>query len=127
MCFFAERPGSSNVCLLLFLGGGNYLRTLSPVVLWDHQDKPPPATRARQALRFAAAIETAVPEEGEGSLGGSVVKKSDCTARDPGSIPRLGRSPREGNGNPLQYSFLENPRDRGAWWITVHGVTKSWT
>ena len=47
--------------------------------------------------------------------------------RDTGSIPGLGRSPGEGNGNPLQYSCLENPMDRGAWWATVHGVTKSWT
>ena len=88
-----------------------------------------PASHQSQAssIRFAAAIETAVSEEGEGSPGGSVVKKSDCSARDPGSIPRLGRSPREGNGNSLQYSFLENPRDRGAWWATVHGVTESWT
>ena len=39
--------------------------------------------------------------------------------------PGLGRSPGEGNGNPLQYSFLENPMDRGAWWATVHGVAKS--
>ena len=46
---------------------------------------------------------------------------------DVGSIPRLGRSPGEGNGNPLRYSCLENPTDRGAWWATVHGVTKSWT
>ena len=38
-----------------------------------------------------------------------------------------GRSPEEGNGNPLQYSCLENPMDRGAWWATVHGVAKSWT
>ena len=38
-----------------------------------------------------------------------------------------GRSPGEGNGNPLPYSCLENPMDRGAWWATVHGVTKSWT
>ena len=44
--------------------------------------------------------------------------------RDAGSIPRLGRSPGEGNGNPLQYSCLENPMDRGAWWATIHGVTK---
>ena len=43
-----------------------------------------------------------------------------------GSIPGLGRSP-GGNGNPLQYSCLENPMDRGAWWATVHGVTKSQT
>ena len=47
--------------------------------------------------------------------------------RDMGSIPGWGRSPEGGNGNPLQYSFLENPMDRGAWWTTVHGVTKSLT
>ena len=46
---------------------------------------------------------------------------------DPGSISGLGRSPGEGNGNPLQYSCLENSMDRGAWWATDHGVTKSWT
>ena len=45
--------------------------------------------------------------------------------RDAGSIPGSGRSPGEGNGNPLQYSCLENPMDRGAWWDTVHGVTQS--
>ena len=47
--------------------------------------------------------------------------------RDTDSIPRLGRSPGEGNGNLLQYSCLENPMDRGAWWATVHGVSKSRT
>ena len=47
--------------------------------------------------------------------------------RDVGLIPRLGRSPEVGNGNPLQYSCLENPMDRGAWWATVHGVAKSQT
>ena len=46
-------------------------------------------------------------------------------AGDVGSVPGLGRSFGEGNGNPLQYSFLENPVDRGAWWATVHEVTKS--
>ena len=46
---------------------------------------------------------------------------------DMGSIPGLGRSPGEGNGNPLQYSCLENPMDRGAWWATVHRVAKSRT
>ena len=45
-------------------------------------------------------------------------------ARDLGSIPGLGRSPEEGHGNLLQYSFLENPMERGAWWATVHRVTK---
>ena len=46
---------------------------------------------------------------------------------DLSSIPGLGRSPGEGNGNPLQYSCLGNPMDRGAWQATVHGVAKSWT
>ena len=59
--------------------------------------------------------------------GGSDGKASACNARDPGSIPGLGRSPGEGNGNPLQYSCLENPMDGGAWQATVHGVAKSRT
>ena len=54
-------------------------------------------------------------------------KSSACNIGDLGSIPGLGRSPGGGNGNPLQYSCLRNPRDRGAWWATVHGVTKSQT
>ena len=54
----------------------------------------------------------------------SVGKESACNAGDLGSIPGLGRSPGEGNGNPRQYSCLENPMDRGAWWATVHGVTR---
>ena len=57
----------------------------------------------------------------------SVGKESACNAGDLGLIPGLGRSPREGNGNPLQYSCLENPMDRGLWQTTVHGVAKSWT
>ena len=48
-------------------------------------------------------------------------------AEDPSLIPGLGRSPGRGHGNLLQYSCLENPMDRGAWWATDHGVTKSWT
>ena len=59
--------------------------------------------------------------------GGSDGKEPTCHARDPGWIPGLGRSPGEGNGNLLQYSFLENSMDRGAWWATVHGVAKNWT
>ena len=54
-------------------------------------------------------------------------KESACNAGDLGSIPESGRSSGEGNGNPLQYSCLENSMDRGAWWATVHGVTKSQT
>ena len=56
----------------------------------------------------------------------SVGKESACSAGDLGSIPQLGRSPGEGNGNPLQYPCLENLMDRGAWWAAVHGVAKSW-
>ena len=57
----------------------------------------------------------------------SVGKESACNAGDLGWIPGSGRSPGEGNGNPLQYSCLENPMDRGAWWATAHGVARSWT
>ena len=60
-----------------------------------------------------------------GFPGGSDGKESACKAGDLGSIPRLGRSHGRGHGNPLQYSCLENPMDRGAWWATVHGVAKS--
>ena len=62
-----------------------------------------------------------------GFLGGSDGKESACNSGDLGSIPELGRSLGEGNGNPLQYSCLENPMDRGTWRATVHGVTQSWT
>ena len=53
-----------------------------------------------------------------------MLKNLSANAGDMGSIPGLGRAPGEGNGNPLQYSFLENPTDRGAWWDTVHGIAK---
>ena len=54
-------------------------------------------------------------------------KESACNARDVGSNPGSGRSPREGNGNPLQYSCLGNPIESEAWWARVHGVTKNQT
>ena len=57
----------------------------------------------------------------------SVVAQMVNNAGDPGMIPGWGRSPGEGDGNPLQYSCLENSRDRGAWWATVHGLEKRWT
>ena len=56
-----------------------------------------------------------------GFPGGSDSKESACNAGDPGLIPELGRSPREENGNSLQYSCLENSMDRGAWWAIIHG------
>ena len=65
--------------------------------------------------------------EFQGFPGGLEVQVSACDMGDLGSIPGSGRSPGEANGNPLQYSYLENPMDRGAWWATVHGVAKSQT
>ena len=62
-----------------------------------------------------------------GFPGGSDGKESACSAGDPGSITGSGRSPGEGNGNPLQYTCLENPMDGEAWQATVHGVAKSLT
>ena len=59
--------------------------------------------------------------------GGSVAKDPPANARDTGSIPGLGRSAGVGSDNPLQYSCLGNPEDRGAWWATVHGVARSRT
>ena len=61
----------------------------------------------------------------DGQLLCSDGKESTCNAGDLGLIPGSGRTPGEGNGNPLQYSCLENPMDRGAWWATVHWVAKS--
>ena len=58
---------------------------------------------------------------------GSDGEESACNAKDPGSIPGLGRSPGERNDNPVQYSCLENSMDRAAWQATIHGVAKSQT
>ena len=62
-----------------------------------------------------------------GVPGGSEGKESACNVGDLGSIPGLGRSPGEGNGNPLQYCCLENPNGQKTWWATVHMITMSWT
>ena len=67
-----------------------------------------------------------MPEE-RGFPHSSVGKESACDAGDPGLIPGLGRFPGKGNGNPLQYSCMENPMDGGAWQVTVSGVAKSQT
>ena len=56
-----------------------------------------------------------------------MVKNPPANAGDPGSTAGLGRSPGEGNGYLLQYSYLDNSMNRGVWWATVHGVEKSWT
>ena len=56
-----------------------------------------------------------------------MIKESACNEGDPGWISGSGKSPGEGNGNPLQYSCQENPKDRGAWWAIIHGVSKTQT
>ena len=66
----------------------------------------------------------------QGFPGGAVVKNPAADqgdAGDEGSVPGSGRSPEEGNGQPLQYSCLGKPMNRGAWWVTVHEAAKSWT
>ena len=65
--------------------------------------------------------------EGSQKVQNNSYKEFACNEGDPGLIPGLGRSSGEGNVYPLQYSCLENSMDRGGWWTTVHGVTKSWT
>ena len=61
-----------------------------------------------------------------GFPGGSDSKESAYNVGDLGSIPELGQPPGGGHGSPLQYSCMENPMGRGAWWATVHGIPKSW-
>ena len=80
-------------------------------------------------FRTCCGKEKALFEKGQKRnwAGGSVGKKSTCDAGDPGLIPGLGRYPGEGNGNPLQYSCLENSIHRGAWWATVHKMAKHGT
>jgi len=67
-------------------------------------------------------------KENKSDIWASLVAQTETaySAGDLGSIPRSGRSPGGGNGNPLQYSCLENSMDREAWWATLHGVAKSW-
>ena len=85
----------------------------------------------RQLLAFVVRLLWVLPDAGiwgehtqeEGFLGDTVVKNPP--AGFVGSFPGLGRSPGEGNGNPLQYSCLENSMERGAWWVIVHGVAES--
>ena len=84
----------------------------------DHQGNP-----VRDILKTTSPSRWGFP-------GGSLVKNppaSEGDTRDMCSVPGLGRSPGEGNRNPLQYSCLENSMDRGTWWATVHGVAKSQT
>ena len=84
------------------------------------EDLPDPGIKPGSPALQADSLPSGFP-------GGSDSKASAYNVGDLGSIPGLGRSPGEGNGNPLQYSCLENLMDRGVWQATVHGVTKSQT
>ena len=78
-------------------------------------------------MQVETCTESSKIDGNQGFPDSSVAKESACNARDPGLIPGSGRSSGEGNGNPLQYSSLENSMDGGAWQASVHGVTKYWT
>ena len=95
--------------------------------LCDPMDCSPPGFSVHGILQARILEWIAVTFSRGDFPGASVGKVSAYNVGDPGSIPGLGRSPVEGNGNPLQYSCLENPMDGGAWLATGHGVTKSWT
>ena len=92
------------------------------ILLWIYPDCSWESTEARQDTSHWHFRELPL-----GFPGGSDSQESVCNVGDPGLIPGLGRSPREGNGNPHWYSCLENPMEGGAWWATVHGVAQSRT
>ena len=79
--------------------------------------RPGRAREVTKGLLRRVLINLGLPRSSDG-------KESTCNEGDPGSIPGSRRFPGEGNGNPLQYSCLENPMDRGAWYSTIHGVAK---
>ena len=98
------------------------------IILW--QFKPQWETQPNtKSLREKAEV-TALSESAFNFYcfpGGSYGKESVCNARDPSSVPGSGKSSGEGNGNPLQYSCLENSMDREAWGVIVHRIAMSWT
>ena len=97
-----------------------YMYPFSPNLL---QSRRPDDTGQSSPSRVAGSCWLSILKQSGGSEG----KESACNVGDLGSNPGLGRSPGEGNGNPLQYSCLENPMARGAWWATVHGAANSQT
>ena len=106
---------------------------LPPQEFWPYQSLFLASCSWRSEGLFGQSFSVASPIQAvrglpcRGFPGGSDGKASGFNVGDPGSIPGSGRSPGKGNGNPLQYSCLENSMDGGAWWATVHGVAKSRT
>ena len=99
---------------------------LSGLKLMPTQYSPPPTNGQIQWLTVQRMV-WIDPISLLGFSGGLDGKETACNAGDTGLIPGSGRSPGGGHSKPLQYSYLENSMDRGAWWAIVHGVTKSWT
>ena len=95
--------------------------------IWGFPPHNKPRCQGRGLGSLHAHIQGPYSPRGPGLPGGSDGKVSVYNTEDPGSIPGVGRSFGEGNGNPLKYYCLENPIERGAWWAIDHGVTKSWT
>ena len=105
------------------LGDGEGQGSLASCSPWGHKESD--TTLATEEQPF-------ITKFGASSVAQSVknlpaMQETACYAGNVGSIPGSGRSPGEGNGNPLQYSCRRNPKDRGAWWATVRGVAKSRT
>ena len=99
---------------------GKHRHNLRSCLHWRLE--PGPSACKSDLLQLYSGIEKQISNFPDGSDG----KASVYNAGDPGSIPGSGRSPGEGNGNPLQYPCLESLMDTGAWWTAVHGVAKSW-
>ena len=114
-CLPASFPSSFSPFYILFLGRFLFLNTIPIIVLLKTVTKLHGWIFKTLSISFPCFP------------GGSEVKTSACNVGDLGLIPGSGRSPGEGNGNPLQYSCLEKPMDGGAWWATVHSVAKSRT
>ena len=104
------------------------MATHSSILAWEipWTEEPGGLQSVGHRVRYNRVTITFILSFADGSVG----KESVCNAGDTGdmcSIPGLGRSLAGGNGNILQYSWMENPMDRGAWWAIVHGVTKTGT
>ena len=119
-----------SACLMsvvrVIVGGPVLLRVITSVLLWAQVET---AIICLRPVKSESSVTVVINNEYIACSfpGGSYGKESTCNAGDPASIPGSGRSPGEGNGNPPQYSCLENTVDSGAWQATVHRVAKSQT
>ena len=119
------------ICELFLRGLKLRFRVLSPLPTWLYQGRGPanlrPIILPGVLRRLGIVVSMWWEQEVFSVFRGSYGKESDCNAGDGGSIPGSKRFPGEGNGNPLQYSCLENSMNGGAWWAAVHGIAKSQT